>query len=69
MNKDGGQAFPCYTGSSAGSTIPGLTMRDWFAGLAIVGIIACKAPFDEVARLAYAQADAMLAEREAGPSL
>lgn len=49
-----------------------MSLRDWFAGQALAGItasIACSAAnptYDDVARKAYAQADAMLAVREGG---
>lgn len=47
-----------------------MTLRDYFAAAALTGItasVACSAAnptFDDVARKAYAQADAMLAERD-----
>ena len=39
------------------------TLRDWFAGQAISGLIAAGFDKGETVRLAYATADAMLAER------
>ena len=48
----------------------GMGMRDWFAGRALEGILAnpeeqaMEAPAEEIARLAYKFADAMLEERE-----
>jgi len=65
MSKEnGGPAFPgsrdvCFFDS-------GMTLRDWFAGLAMQGMYAEDAEhykFAQVAAAAYATADAMLAER------
>lgn len=48
---------------------PGMTLRDWFAGQALAGIMAnkvtmpCKEVYDACAELAYIMADAMLTER------
>jgi len=46
-----------------------MTLRDWLAGMAMQGIMAspitdADVTFEAVARDAYRQADAMLAERE-----
>ena len=43
----------------------GMTLRDWFAGQALTGLLAGGTPDDAhvVARCAYFVADAMLAER------
>jgi hypothetical protein len=63
--KDGGPAFP-----SAGGLIYGMTLRDYFAGIALRGIFqsgpdnVTTMDCPERARYAYMQADAMLAERE-----
>lgn len=67
----GGPAFPTET---ADAYYHGLSVRDWFAGMAMQGMLAANAKFDEevtdknvdyiVAREAYASADAMLAQRE-----
>ena len=55
----GGPAFP-----PAGSLQVVMTLRDWFAGQALVGPSASKQASEAaVARDAYAIADAMLAER------
>ena len=62
---DGGQAFPTM---SPTEYIPGMSLRDWFAGQALTGIMArteWKLAFLP-ARLAYQIADAMLAAREKG---
>jgi hypothetical protein len=78
--KDGGQAFPGMT--FTGATFPGMTLRDWFAGQALAGLLAnptereWEAAASEqgdpdalvqvCALMAYKQADAMLAERKKG---
>ena len=59
---DGGPAFP---GDGLGKQ--GMSLRDWFAGQALAGLIACpNTSGDEKAFAcnAYKFADAMLAERE-----
>lgn len=60
---DGGPAFPS---DRFGET--GMRLRDWFAGQALAGLIACpNTSGDEIAfsRNAYKFADAMIAAREA----
>jgi hypothetical protein len=64
--EDGGPAFPLVTPNDWSERAHGMTLRDWFAGRALVG--ACSAPFSEgaapeMARACYAMADAMLAAR------
>jgi hypothetical protein len=57
---DGGQAFPRSSG------LPGMSLRDWFAGQALTGFAANTVDDKYTAQLAksaYAIADAMLAER------
>ena len=59
--KDGGPAFPNYYGN------PGMSLRDYFAGQALAGLLACMKTTGskkDFAMDAYMQADAMLAERE-----
>lgn len=71
---DGGPAFPV---NGPNGNHPGMSLRDWFAGLAMAAIIAKRPPItdregnakgDAVIRAsavgAYDYADAMLAERE-----
>lgn len=63
---DGGYAFP-VPGTERNYPEFGMSLRDWFAGQALAGL--CANPnnhnIQEVcARIAYAQADAMLAERQ-----
>lgn len=65
--KVGRKAFPhtCFCANS-----DGMSLRDWFAGMALEGALAnCyddmpPSAMPAVAKLAYDQADAMLAERE-----
>lgn len=77
---DGGPAFPV---SCSADGVPlgvsyqntdGMTLRDWFAGVALQGILAANAKCSEevndknvdfvVAREAYASADAMIEARK-----
>ena len=61
---DGGAAFPYPYGPQGA---PGMSLRDWFAGLAMQGFRANEDGFSTddpvVAKWSYEQADAMLAER------
>lgn len=68
--KDGGPAFPSH-GSMGEVSHEGMSLRDYFAAKAMVGLMtmcAGKAQdlggADDCARLAYEQADAMLKARE-----
>jgi hypothetical protein len=58
---DGGHAFPSQDGCSFE---PGMTLRDWFAGMALSTM---KEPeytsFEKIAAIAYRTADEMLAVR------
>jgi hypothetical protein len=63
---DGGPAFPRHGYNSN----DGMTLRDWFAGQAMAGLasyVTKGATFDDIAKDAYAIADAMLAAREVKP--
>jgi hypothetical protein len=77
---DGGPAYPGEQGHTPGGTWnqtwnPGMTLRDWFAGQVLVGLLASEGPDfaykgsdsvtreELVASFAYKQAEAMLAER------
>lgn len=84
MVKDGGPAFPVlksilqrqFTSEPHRFTYDaeidaGMTLRDWFAGQALAGFIACDDPViakmscTEIAERSYKFAAAMLAERSA----
>lgn len=62
-------AFPsvCMNDPGHPASAPGMSLRDWFAGQALVGFIASPAlaslAANEIAADAYALADAMLAAR------
>lgn len=59
-------AFP--VSSIDGFTDHGMTLRDWFAGQALIGLGLSLNPahVDQYAKSAYAYADALLTEREQG---
>jgi hypothetical protein len=69
MNKDdGGPAFPFESkdkyGANIRATTPGMSLRDWFAGQALTGVLAdMEMSAYAKAIYAYEIADAMLAER------
>ena len=68
---DGGPAFPSV-GEGFGNPIhlaPGMTLRDWFAGQALVsmGVEYTDECHASVAECAYRYADAMLKAREVKP--
>ena len=76
--KDGGPAFSVGRVSMSPATYDativeyGLSVRDWFAGMAISGVMTDNIDFDsaswpDCARHAYALADAMLEARKAQP--
>lgn len=68
---DGGPAFPT---SSALGTVTGMSLRDWFAGQALAGMLAATARsmapeeaervMEAKAKYSYRYADAMLAARQ-----
>ena len=65
--KDGGAAFP-RSGNDDCTSEFGMTLRDYFAGQALAGALAdptCDVSPIELAKIAYREADAMLAAREA----
>lgn len=66
---DGGPAFPVTLDHRGCAGAYGMTLRDWFAGQAIVGILSSpEAPSDAtIAGYAYNLADAMIAAREVKP--
>ena len=65
MSKNtGGPAFPVGSGDMRDPT--GMTLRDWFAGMAMQGLVSSprSIPRATIAEHAYLMADAMIAERE-----
>jgi hypothetical protein len=73
--KDGGPAFPHAqrlwdndAQSWAVHSVGGMTLRDWFAGQALVGMrsVNAHASSELTAKLCWSDADAMLAAREKG---
>ena len=70
-DKDGGPAFPGQPRDTFASSLPaGMSLRDWFAGQALIGILSNQESLpvnsrasDTIASWAYFFADAMLAER------
>lgn len=78
--KDGGPTFPATRPERVRESLhgqthikveyPGMSLRDWFAGHAMEGMISARpdnASWDDLAKFAYVAADAMLAERSAKP--
>ena len=62
---DVGPAFPTsYNWPEAYKHLNGMSLRDWFAGMAMQGMLADGIAHDGAPRFAYRLADAMLAERE-----
>jgi hypothetical protein len=73
---NGGPAFPCDAEWRDGQEVwpqsAGMTLRDWFAGQALVGFSANPDlsgwPFERAAEAAWEQADAMIAARKGMPN-
>ena len=76
LAEDGGQAFPAAFTVGPNDDLyppnPGMTLRDYFAAQAMIGIMSTAGGFDRadrrhdmVAEQAFKFADAMLAERQA----
>lgn len=63
---DGGPAFPTEWIASLGSRypVPGMSLRDWFAGQALSGFDCGEFPADDLAGYAYAVADSMIERRK-----
>lgn len=66
--RGGGPAFPVRSEASDDQvTFRGMSLRDWFAGQALSGMMEtnmCGAVWDDYAQDAYAMADAMLRKRQ-----
>ncbi len=64
MSDDGGPAFP--NNDQNGCAFAGMTLRDWFAGQALAGMLdrAYGIPVNVIAERSYQMADAMLSARE-----
>lgn len=67
----GGAAFPCDGGSESGLYAdPGMSLRDWFAGQALAGMLAgvpgshLIPTADKLGKEAYEAADALIAARK-----
>lgn len=71
IRDDGGPAFPQTILSDEGGSpvemFAGLSIRDWFAGMAMQGLLAnpnrCGDPMTHYVQAAYRLADLLLAER------
>lgn len=64
---DGGPAFP-RSANDCDNGAPGMSLRDWFAGMAMQGSLSgreCALDAQMVGMASYAFADAMLKAREA----
>ena len=61
--KDGGAAFPLQ-GSATHGRNGGMSLRDWFAGMAMQALIQREGDYARTASRAYEIADDMLNERE-----
>lgn len=67
MNKinNGGPAFP-IPHQNVNFSKPGMTLREWFAGQALAGLLTTSGGYvpsrEQIARIAYEYADAVLAE-------
>lgn len=69
MNTDGGPAFPVQAFAAPGSEVAwGMSLRDWFAGQALAGLVSEHGRYDSTGAAldAYSIADAMLRARERG---
>jgi uncharacterized protein YodC (DUF2158 family) len=63
QKKQGGPAFP------PSDAREGMTLRDWFAGMALQGLLACPAvdsglSYKTISACAYKHADTMLEQRD-----
>ena len=62
---DGGSAFPFAEATTDFSVSPGMTLRDWFAGQALAGMLdrTYGMKIEIIAARSYEMADAMIATR------
>ena len=67
QNNDDETAFPVAIGQTAADS-KGLSIRDWMAGQVIAGLYAnaiyAEKPFDDLAQMAYRQANEMMEARK-----
>lgn len=64
--KTGGPAFPCPVGHIECAHPEGMSLRDWYAGQALSGVLASRDreySFADFAADAFGYADAMIAEK------
>ena len=65
---DGGPAFPCDSSQKQYPTQEGMSLRDWFAGQALVGIVGRipvgSSSASRLVKIAYRYADMLLDERD-----
>lgn len=68
-NLEGGPAFPGMNAYPDSHNDPtrGMSLRDWFAGQALIGLVANAHPSEDVALRAYFYADAMIGARQNRP--
>lgn len=67
---NGGPAFPVSSEIYNGTGLCGMTLRDWFAGQALNGLLACSTHIggEDAANWSFQFADAMIAARNKQPS-
>lgn len=67
IKESGGPAFPVIIPGRGGNGWQGMTLRDWFAGQALAGMLGDperRGSAKDFSHYAYEMADAMLAKRE-----
>ena len=63
---DGGPVFPNHP-SATNYGHPGMSLRDYFAGHVLAGLVGQEMSYERLAEVCYRQADAMLAQRLINP--
>jgi len=69
IKKDGGAAFPCCGNPDTDQMVHGMTLRDWYAGMALQGFISATPESmaypgpEEAAEFSFKYADAMIKAR------